>query len=99
VLEHDDFGLAEVTMVAMLAQLQITYRQLTRAALETNRASIATIWTPDDLIETLWEMLHVIQHVATVGSELLADNTIVELAFVMFKDTGVLTTTSSAQGP
>ncbi len=91
-LEHDDFGFAEVTVVAMLAHLQTTYGWLTRAALETNRASIATVWTPDDPIETLWEKLHKIQHVATAGGELLADNTIVELAFVMFKDTGVFTT-------
>jgi len=92
VLEHDDFGIAEVNVVAMLAHLQTTYGQLTRAALETNRASIAIVWTPDDPIKTLWEKLHKIQHVATAGSELLTDITIVELAFVMFKDTRVFTT-------
>jgi len=60
--------------------------------LETNRASIATIGTPDDPIETLWEKLHKIQCIATAGGEPLADITIVELAFVVFKDTGVFTT-------
>jgi len=91
-LEHDDFGFAEVTLVAMLAHLQTTYGWLTRAALKTNRASIATIWTPDDLIETLWEKLHEIQCVAAAGGKLFADISIVELAFVMFKDTRVFTT-------
>jgi len=94
VMEHDDFGLAEVAVVAMPAHLQITYRQLTRAVLETNRANIATVWTLDDPIETLWEKkLHKIQCIATAGSDPLADITIVELVFgIMFKGIGVFTT-------
>jgi len=54
-LDDDVFSFANVSVATMLTHLHTTYGPITRAKLEHNRASIATIWTPDDPIKTLWE--------------------------------------------
>jgi len=91
-LDDDTFGFADVTVAAMITHLRTNYGPIMRAELETNRASIATIWTPDDPIETLWERLREIQRISVIGGDALTDNAIKDLTFLMFEATGVFTT-------
>ncbi len=56
-LDDDTFSFANISVAATLTHLCTTYGPITCAKLETNRASIATLWTPDDPIKTLWEQL------------------------------------------
>jgi len=76
----------------MIAHLCTNYGPITHSTLETNHASIANVWTPDDPIETLWECLHEIQHISIEGGDPLTDSAIRNLTFIMFETTGVFTT-------
>jgi len=76
----------------MITHLHISYGPITCAELEINCASIATIWTPDNPIETLWEQLHEIQRISVTGSNPLTNKAIKDLTFLMFEATSVFTT-------
>jgi len=91
-LDDDTFGFADVSVAAMITHLRTTYGPITRADLELNCASIGTVWTPDEPIETLWEKLRKIQCLSVAGGDPLTDNAIKDLAFLMFEATGVFTT-------
>ena len=91
-LDDDTFGFAEVSIAAMIAHLRTNYGPITRSTLETNRASITSVWTPDDPIETLWERLREIQRISVEGGDPLTDSAIRDLTFIMFETTGVFTT-------
>jgi len=91
VLDDDVFGFADISIATMLTHLHTTYGPITRAELKRNQASIATIWTPDDPIETLWERLREIQQISIAGNDPLSDNAITDLTFAMFETTGVFT--------
>jgi len=88
-LDNDVFGFAEVTIADMLTHLHATYGTITRAELETNRASISTLWTPSEPIKTLWERLREVQRVATAGADPLTNATLMDLTFLLFESTGV----------
>lgn len=90
-LEHDEFGFAEVNVAALLAHLQTTYGRITREDLEKNRASIQTIWHPDQDIENLWISLREIKRLSIAGNDELSDEAIMGLTFLMFEATGVFT--------
>ena len=91
-LDDDTFGFSEVTIATMITHLRTTYGPITRRELELNRASIPTVWTPDDPIETLWGCLREIQRVSIAGGDPLTDAAICDLTFLMFEATGVFTT-------
>jgi len=57
-LDDDIFGFADISVTTMLLHLHTTYGIITRPELESNRASIATLWTPNKPIKSLWEHLH-----------------------------------------
>jgi len=90
-LDNDMFGFADVTVVAMVTHLHTNYGPITCAKLETNRASITTIWIPDNPIETLWERLQEIQCISITGSDTLTNNAIKDLTFIMFEATSMFT--------
>jgi len=90
-LDDDIFGFADVGIDTMLTHLCNTYATITQAELEHNRASIATIWTPEAPIEILWEGLHKIQLLSVAGNNPLSDTTLKDLTFTMFKNTSVFT--------
>jgi len=75
-LDNDVFGFANISVDAMLTHLRNTYATITWAELEGNRASIATIWSPEAPIEILWECLRKIQLLSMVGNNPLSDNAI-----------------------
>jgi len=54
-INEDTFGFVDITVAAMIMHLCTNYGPITCTKLENNCASIATIWTPDDPIENLWE--------------------------------------------
>jgi len=91
-LDDDVFSFADISVDAMLTHLRNTYVTITRAELECNCTSIATIWTPDDPIKVLWEHLHEIQLISKAGNNPLSDTAIKDLTFTMFKNTGVFST-------
>ncbi len=91
-LDDNLFGFADVSIAEMLNHLRTTYGPITCAELECNCASIATVWTPDDPIEHLWECLREIQRISAAGNDPLMDNTIIDLTFTMFEATGMFTT-------
>jgi len=90
-LDDDTFGFAEVTIANMITHLRTTYGPITRRELEANRASIPTIWMPDDPIETLWGCLREVQRISVAGGDPLTDATIRDLTLLMFEATGVFT--------
>jgi len=75
----------------MLTHLQTTYGTITRAKLEANQASIATLWSPTDPIKLLWECLHEVQHIATVRGDPITNQAIIDLTFLLLESTGVFT--------
>jgi len=91
-LDNDVFGFADISVTTMLTHLCTTYGPITRAKLKRNRASIATIWNPDDPIKTLWERLREIQRISVAGNDPLSNTAITELTFDMFEATGIFTT-------
>ncbi len=91
-LDNDTFSFADVTVVAMVTHLRTNYGPITHAKLETNHASIATIWTPDNPIKTLWEHLWEIQCISITGGDALTDNAIKDLTLIMFEATSMFTT-------
>ena len=68
---------------------------MTRAEVETNRNSIANVWTIDEPIEDLWQRLNEIQLLAAAADEAISDTTIMELTVLMFESTGVFTSACS----
>jgi len=54
-INDDTFGFFDLTIATMITHLHTNYGPIMHAKLENNCASISTIWTPDDPIETLWE--------------------------------------------
>jgi len=56
-LDDDIFGFADTTVTNMLLHLHTTYGLITQSELESNWASIATLWTPNKPIKSLWEWL------------------------------------------
>jgi len=90
-LNDDTFGFAQVSVYDMLTHLSTTYGTITRAELEANRASIATLWTPGEPIEQLWECLHEVRHIATVGGDSISDQAILDLTFLLFESMGIFT--------
>jgi len=76
----------------MLTHLSTTYSAITRAELEANCSSIATLWSPGEPIEQLWERLHEVQRITTTGGDLISDQAILDLTFLLFESTGVFTT-------
>lgn len=95
-IEDPDYGFADVTIPAMLAHLHKRYGKITRAELETNRASIQTCWNIDEPIERLWIRLAEIQRLAEEGNDKIHDNTLIELTLDMFETTGVFGTAHEA---
>ena len=91
-LDDDTFGFADVSISAMLVHLRTTYGPITRGELEANRASIATMWTHDEPIETLWERMREVQRIALTGGDPLTDDALRDLTLLMFEATGVFTT-------
>jgi len=73
----------------MLMHLHTTYGTIMWDKLEQNHASIATIWTPNDPIEILWEKLCEIQLIFMASNDPLTDNAIKDLTFTMFGNIGV----------
>jgi hypothetical protein len=76
VLSHDDFGYADVTIIALLQHLHTHYAALTADDLEENRDKLAQAWTPDEPIENLWLRIKHIRAVASAGTEPLTDSTV-----------------------
>ena len=91
-LDDDTFGFSKVSIADMVAHLHTTYGHITRIKLESNHASISTMSTPKDPIETLWEHLCKVQCISIAGSNLLMDGTIKDLTLIMFEMTSVFTT-------
>ena len=89
ILEDATFGFADVSVIDLLTHLTNTYSKITRADLETNRASIATIWPVTDPIELLWNRLREVQRISAAGGEALSDDAIMDLTIIMFESTGV----------
>jgi len=52
-LDDNTFGFADVSVADILTHLHTAYGTITHTKLETNQASIATLWTPANPIETL----------------------------------------------
>jgi len=80
-----------VTVFDMLTHLSTTYSTITCNDLERNRASIATLWSPSDPIETLWDCLREVQRIAAAGGDPLSDATLIELTTILFESTGMFT--------
>jgi len=91
-LNNDTRGFVNVTMVAMIMHLHTNYGPILCIELEINCASISTIWTPDNPIESLWECLCKIQCISITGSDPLTNNAIKDLTFLMVEATGIFTT-------
>ncbi len=91
-LNDDMFGFSEVSIADMVVHLHTTYVPITHSELESNCASIATMWTPKDPIKTLWESLCKVQCISIAGSNLLTDGAIKDLTLIMFETTGMFTT-------
>jgi len=91
-LDDDTFGFAEVSVADMLTHLRTNYSPITRRDLEANRASIASVWTPEDPIEALWERIREVQRISIAGGDPLTDGAIRDLTLLLFESTGVFTT-------
>jgi len=92
-LDDDMFGFSEVSIADLVVHLHTTYGPITCSELESNCASIATMWTPKDPIKTLWEHLCIVQCISVAGSNPLTDGAIKDLMIIMFETTGVFITT------
>jgi len=90
-LDDDTFGFADVAISAMLVHLCTMYGPITHGELKANCASTATMWTPDNPIETLWECVQEVQHIALAGSDLLTKEVLCNLTLLMCEATGVFT--------
>jgi len=88
-LDNDTFGFAPVTVTAMLTHLDTTYGIVTHADLERNRASLTTLWTLHDPIESLWERHREVQRIATAGGDPISDQVLLENTIKLFESTGV----------
>jgi len=73
----------------MLLHLHTAYGLITCSELESNRASIATLWTPNEPIESLWERLHEVRCIATIGNDPITDVALVDLTILLLESTGV----------
>jgi len=91
-LDDDTFGFSKVSIANMITHLSTNYSPIMRRELETNRASIASMWTPDDPIEALWERIREVQRISIAGGDPLTDGTIRDLTLLLFESTGVFTT-------
>jgi len=89
-LSDDTFGFAQVLVYDMLTHLSTMYGEITHAKLEANHASIATLWTPGEPIEQLWECLHEVRRIATIGGDPISNQAILDLTFSAFRINGFL---------
>jgi hypothetical protein len=89
VLSNDDFGYADVTIVALLQHLHTQYAALTADDLEENRDKLAQAWTPDEPIENLWLRIKHIKAIASAGTEPLTDSTVLRLTLTALEKAGV----------
>ncbi len=91
ILEDATFGFSKLSVLDMLTHLSTTYSTITWSDLESNRASIATIWSTADPIKILWDCLREVQHIAAAGGDPLSDATIIDLTTILFESTGIFT--------
>jgi len=79
-------------VAAIITHLHTNYGPITCAELETNCTNIATIWTPDNPIKTLWEWLCEIQHISITSGNPFTDHAIKDLIFLIFEANSIFTT-------
>jgi len=88
-LEDAIFGFANVTVADMLTHLNTTYSTITCSDLETNWASIRTLWTPSEPIKLLWDRLREVRRIATASTDPISDAVAINLTHLLFEATGV----------
>jgi hypothetical protein len=87
-LEHEELGHI-ATPQAMLAHLKEEYGELDATEIETNRATLAGAWNPDDHIEDLFTCIWDAQRLATKANEPITDSAAICLTITVLKNTGV----------
>jgi hypothetical protein len=89
VLSHNDFGYADVTIIALLQHPHTQYATLTAVDLEENRDKLSQAWTPDEPIDNLWLRIKHICAVASAGTEPLTNITVLHLTLAALEKAGV----------
>jgi hypothetical protein len=87
-LEHEELGHIAMPQ-AMLADLKEEYGELDATEIETNRATLAGAWNPDDHIEDLFTCIHDAQCLATKANEPITDGAGIRLTITALENTGV----------
>jgi hypothetical protein len=82
-LEHEELGHI-ATPQAMLAHLKEEYGELDAMEIETNRATLAGAWNPDDHIEDLFTRIRDAQLLATKANEPITDGAAIRLTITEF---------------
>ena len=91
VLEDDTFGYADVTIIVLLAHLQLNYATLSADDLEFNRMRLSETWNPDEPLENLWIKVKHLRAVALAGGEPFLDSTVMRLLLSALEKAGVYT--------
>jgi hypothetical protein len=87
-LEHPDLGYT-VSPLEMLLYLKTTYRDITPAEIETNRATLCIPWNPDDDIEDLWLRISNAQMLAHHAKDKIEDPVAIRLTIGALEASGV----------
>jgi hypothetical protein len=87
-LEDPNLGYL-VTLRDMLTHLQTMYGTITPLKIEQNRATLTSVWNPDDNIEGLWVRIHDAQLLAKCANEEILDPAAIRLMIQALKASGV----------
>jgi ferritin len=88
-LEHEELGHI-ATPQAMIAHLKEEYGELDATEIETNHATLAGAWNPDDHIDELFTHIREAQRLATKANEPITDGAAIRLTITALENTGVL---------
>jgi hypothetical protein len=88
-LYDGDFGLADVTALALLQHLNDTYAIIAPDDIERNRQQLSAIINTDDPLEDLWLRINTCKEYADIAGEAITDSTIIRLTLEVFDKTGV----------
>lgn len=89
ILNNGDFGLTDVSALALIQHLEATYGTITPEDIEANRNLLTAIINIDDPLEDLWLRISTCQDYAENAGEDITDGTAIRLTLSVFDQTGV----------
>jgi hypothetical protein len=93
VLKNEINGYALVTTNQILEHLMATYGTISDYEASTNSAALTRAWDPNTSIESLWNHIRKVRHIATHAHAPIADIEVIRAAITIFENTGHFSST------